>query len=479
MAGLLGSLHAAKSGMNVSQNSIQTTSHNINNMNTPGYSRQRVEQSAKSAYSYPGYNSSMGAGQLGTGVQANDVIRIRNTFYDFQFRSESHNYGDTRVKYDYYKNMESIFNEPSDTSISSSLNKFFNAWHELSKDPNSVGAKNVVVENAKYLANNITQVHGKLDNLQTSLDKQQGDMINDINRMISDLQELNKHIKIVEGSGKTPNDLLDQRDRILDDLSFKMDINNPDIKDAIESGKKFEVDSTTGNINIINDDKSVAKSLSADEISGELSSTITMNEELDKYKKQLGELSQGIANSVNKIYNNGISMDKDGFLVNDKGDFVDAEGNLVNEADKVEGKKLYEVEVDDEGNFVSMKINKDIEKDPAKLEMTADIALKMYNLKNEKITFGEAPNEKTMTINSFYNNIVQELGQASQTVIREEKNQSKILMDIDNSRLSVSGVSMDEEMINLIQFQHAYNASAKVISTIDSLLDVVVNGLVR
>jgi len=86
MAGLLGSLQSASSGMRVSQTSIQTTSHNINNMNTPEYSRQKVEQSASSAYSYPGYNSSLGAGQLGTGAQATDVVRIRNTFYDFQFQ---------------------------------------------------------------------------------------------------------------------------------------------------------------------------------------------------------------------------------------------------------------------------------------------------------------------------------------------------------------------------------------------------------
>ncbi|MEG0873439.1 MAG: flagellar basal body protein, partial [Clostridia bacterium] len=90
MSGLLGSLQSARSGMSVSQASIQTTSHNINNMNTPGYSRQRVEQSARSAYSYPGYNSTLGAGQLGTGVEATDVIRIRNSFYDFQYRNESH-----------------------------------------------------------------------------------------------------------------------------------------------------------------------------------------------------------------------------------------------------------------------------------------------------------------------------------------------------------------------------------------------------
>lgn len=435
MAGLLGSLHSARSGMNVSQISIQTTSHNINNMNTPGYSRQRVEQSASSAHSYPGYNSSMGAGQIGTGVQANDIKRVRNSFYDFQFRNESHQYGETSVKYDYYKSMENIFNEPSDNSISSSINNFFNGWHELSKDPDSVGAKNIVVENAKYLANNINKVYQKLDSLQDNLNKQQESMLKDVNNMLSSLEELEKNIKIIEGSGKTPNDLLDERDKILDELSFKININNNDVQDAIKDGSftKEELEK------LVTDKKNV---------SGELTGTVEMSRELDKYKNQLNDLSKGIADNVNKIYKNG------------------------------DDTKLNIFEFDKDGDPI-IKVNSDIEKDPSKLEMTSDKALKMYNLKNEKITIGEAPNEQEITINNFYNGIVQELGQSSQTVIRDEKNQSKLLSSIDNSRISVSGVSLDEEMANLIQFQHAYNASAKVVSTIDSLLDVVINGLIR
>ena len=84
-----------------------------------------------------------------------------------------------------------------------------------------------------------------------------------------------------------------------------------------------------------------------------------------------------------------------------------------------------------------------------------------------------------MSKNTFYNSIIQKMGNETQEIIRNEKNQSKILKDVDNSRLNVSGVTLDEEMINLVQFQHAYNASAKVISTIDSLLNVVINGLIR
>ena len=95
--------------------------------------------------------------------------------------------------------------------------------------------------------------------------------------------------------------------------------------------------------------------------------------------------------------------------------------------------------------------------------------------KKEKITI----DGEDITIGNYYNNIVQKLGNETKEVIRNEKNQSKLLEEIDNLRLNVSGVSLDEEMVNLIQFQHSYNASAKVISTIDSLLDVVVNSLVR
>lgn len=440
MAGLLGSLHSAKTGMTVSQTSIQTTSHNINNMNTPGYSRQRVEQSAKSAYSNPGFNSSLGAGQLGTGVEATNVIRIRNTFYDFQFRSESHNYGQTSVKYEYYKNMESIFNEPSDTAISSSLNNFFNSWHELSKDPNNVGAKNVVIENSKYLANNISQVYKKLDNLQTNLDKQFNETIKDIKGMLDELETLDKTIKVVEGSGKTPNDLLDDRDRILDELSFKIDLNSEAGKNVLEKIKNGDP--------LTDDDKETLANTS-----GELAGLVKMDKELDNYKDKINVLAQGIADSVNEIYKNGDDTKPDLFIV-------------ATDLEIKNGKPI-------------LSINEDIEKDPLSLEMTADIATQMYNLKDKKIEFGEDPNKVEMTINNFYNNTIQTLGEASQAAIKDESNQSKLLTSIDASRSSISGVSLDEEMVSLIQFQHAYNASAKVVSTIDSLLDVVINGLKR
>lgn len=425
MSGLLSTLNTAKSGMNVSQVAIQTTSHNISNINTPGYSRQRVNQSASSPYSMPGKNSNFGAGQIGTGAQIDDVTRIRNSFYDYQYRSESHQYGSTSVKYEYFKNIEGIFNEPSDTAISSSLNSFFNSWSELSKDPQSSGVKSVVIENGKYLSNSINSAFKRLESLEEGLDKQSEYIMGEVNSMLSQLDKLEKNIKIIQGSGKSPNDFLDQRDQLLDNLSFKLNINDKDVKATLK--KAYDAN---GKVTLDDLTKSGVK------ISGELEGALSMKEEINKYKDGLKQLANTITSNVNKAAGQEIFKAKDGELIS---------------------------------------INPEMLQEPEKINVTADIALKVYELKSEKVNI----NGKDMTINTFYNSMIQDLGQSSAAVIRDESNQSKLLENIDSSRSSVSGVSLDEEMISLVQLQHTYSANAKVMSTIDSLLDVVVNGLVR
>ena len=425
MSGLLSTLNTAKSGMNVSQVAIQTTSHNISNINTPGYSRQRVNQSASSPYSMPGKNSNFGAGQIGTGAQIDNVTRIRNSFYDYQYRSESHQYGSTSVKYEYFKNIEGIFNEPSDTAISSSLNSFFNSWSELSKDPQSSGVKSVVIENGKYLSNSINSAFKRLESLEEYLDKQSEYIMDEVNSMLSQLDKLEKNIKIIQGSGKSPNDFLDQRDQLLDNLSFKLNINDKDVKATLK--KAYDAN---GKVTLDDLTKSGVK------ISGELEGTLSMKQEINKYKDGLKQLSNTITSNVNKAAGQEIFKAKDGELIS---------------------------------------INPEMLQEPEKINVTADIALKVYELKSEKVNI----NGKDMTINTFYNSMIQDLGQSSAAVIRDESNQSKLLENIDSSRSSVSGVSLDEEMISLVQLQHTYSANAKVMSTIDSLLDVVVNGLVR
>lgn len=164
MAGLFSILNTANSGMNAHQKAIQTISHNISNLDTDGYSRQRTEFATNSPMYMPSLSNSIARGQLGTGVHVTDVTRARNSFYDYQFRAEAHKYGKTVSKYDYYNTIETILNEPSDYGISAGIDDFFKGWESLSKDINSDSKKSLVVENASNLATLISESYKKLDN---------------------------------------------------------------------------------------------------------------------------------------------------------------------------------------------------------------------------------------------------------------------------------------------------------------------------
>lgn len=431
MAGLMGTLHSAYTGMSVNQVAIQTTNQNITNMNNPGYTRQRVEQVAQRPYSNPGLTSSkLGAGQLGQGVQVSQITRIRNSFYDYQFRAENHKYGSLNVQNEYYSGMESIFNEPSDTSISASINTLFGTCNELGKDSNSVSAKNMFVENAKFLSNNLTTAYNKLNTYSESVNKQINSIVNDINTTLETLTELDRQIKIIESTDKNANDLLDTRDQLIDSLSSKIDLTNQDVRDALSDGK-LELDEIDGI-----------------DVSGELQGALNVSEKIQGYKDSIETLMNTIADEFNKIYK----------------DYPGAEDT----------KDLFVVSKDVDGNVI-MGVNSDIVENPSSIVMTADKANAIFKLRDKKITIDGVD----LTINNYYNNIVEDLGYAVQGTGKQLSNQSALLLNIDSARANESAVSLDEEMINLIQYQHAYSASAKVISTVDSLLDVVINGLIK
>lgn len=428
---LIGTLNTAVSGMTVSQVGINTTSHNLANVNTPGYVRQRVELETSRPLSQKGLGTNtLGVGQIGTGVSANSIIRIKNSFYDYQFRSESPSYGATVSKYNYLTNIETVFNEPSDTSISATLNNFFNSFNELAKDPNSLGAKNIVVESSKHLANSLNKIKGSIDNLQKECTKEQETLLQEVNKELSDLKELEKQIKIVQNAGDNPNDLMDRRDKILDSLSSKIDLNNANIDAALKDG-----------------------SLTLDEIKqygidGAIKGLQDVEEQIKGYSKQLGTLMSEISKQVNELY-------KDGLSGADAKDFFTLE--LTN------------------GEVSGISVNKEFTEDASNIKMTSEKADSLMKLK----TKGIQVDGKDTSLMDYYMGIVQDIGHNTQNIKKLEENQSKLLNNIDTNRWNIASVSQDEELVNLMQYQHAYSASAKVVSTVDNLLDVVINGLIR
>lgn len=604
MAGLFSTFNIGKSGINVSQSTINTTSHNISNSNTVGYTRQR----AKVVTSTPLSTGITGTGQMGTGAKVEAIERVRDTFIDYQVRSSNSKLGSVNIKNDILSQVEDIFNEPSDTGISSMVGKFFDSWQEVAKQPNSSNTRTVLAQNTLALTNALNSTYTKLEDLEENCQKQIKQNVVDVNTLLDKIDKINQEIKTVTASGETPNDLMDTRDNYLDQLSSIIGIstdnksyNGMDVK-ATDSGimvnstlvssdkmlsarlsyiSGIETDPNNSDIKVItyyklgdsttNGEKQTVRvvglsdedieSLTASRVlwadangqltradgypvkdgelinaqelmafkatTGEIAGNTEAQKDIREYKAHLNSLAKSLAFSINAVHSGLSSTNNAGgtpaydalpFFVNSDVARYDSSGNvsnisqLLDSESEITAKNItinkeilndvmkIKTKTHDCNFETSRENNIDAEGDGARASAIASLRDKLLRVQDFGDTinsredlfksskggatlsnFGMTISSNTtgMTFDSFYQDTIDKLGVAASAAISEVSTQTNILNNLENSRDSVSGVSLDEEMANLIQYQHAYSANAKVISTVGELLDVIINGLIR
>lgn len=221
MPGLFSIFNTAKSGLFSQQTAINVTSHNIANANTDGYSRQRADLVTTPPYTMPSMNSPASAGQLGTGVTVASIDRIRDIFLDYQVRVQMGVSGQYTAKDKYLTQVENALNEPTDTGISSLIQQFFSSWQDLSSSTENTST---VAQQAYQLTNSINSTYSQLTSIKTNTNTEIKNLVVDINGMLSQISKLNQQIKDVKISGQNPNDLMDSRDLLLDQLSSEFGI---------------------------------------------------------------------------------------------------------------------------------------------------------------------------------------------------------------------------------------------------------------
>ncbi|MDO5518824.1 MAG: flagellar hook-associated protein FlgK, partial [Clostridium sp.] len=228
MAGLFDTFTVAKRGLNVQQGAINTTSHNIANANTTGYSRQRVVIETTRPFGGMSKFDSAGPGQVGTGAHITSIMRIRDKFIDYQVRNETSKLGNYQVTSQFLSQVEDIFGEPSDTGIQTQFSEFYAAFQELAKTPDKSSARTVALQKASALADSLNHAYSQLEKKVTDAQELLQQNVTDINSMLNQINELNQQISDVCAVGQTPNDLLDRRDNLLDQLSsmFGIEIEN-------------------------------------------------------------------------------------------------------------------------------------------------------------------------------------------------------------------------------------------------------------
>ncbi|HHW36006.1 MAG TPA: flagellar hook-associated protein FlgK [Bacillales bacterium] len=217
-------LETARRGMMTQQAAIYVTGHNMANANTPGYTRQRVNFETTEPYPPASRNRPQIPGQMGTGVRAGDIQRIRDSFVDTQFRGENSKLGFWQAKAEMLTQMENIMNDPSDTGLAKSMDEFWNSLQDLAVEPQNNGARRVVRQRGIALANTFNYMHNSLKAIQKDYRNEIDISETQINSLLRQINQLNKQIGSIEPNGYLPNDLYDERDRLVDELSSLVNI---------------------------------------------------------------------------------------------------------------------------------------------------------------------------------------------------------------------------------------------------------------
>ncbi|WP_017756448.1 flagellar hook-associated protein FlgK [Calidifontibacillus oryziterrae] len=217
-------LNTAYRGLMTQQSALYVTGHNIANANTPGYTRQRVNFETTDAYPAPSRNRPNIPGQLGTGVQAGEIQRIRDHFLDIQYRGQNSKLGYWEARANAFSQIEDIMNELNNEGLANTIDKFWSALQDLSTEPNEEGTRRVVLQQGIAVADTFNYLSEQLQVVQKDYKNEIKVTAGKINSLIKQINSVNQQIKSIEPNGYLPNDLYDERDRLVDELSTYMNI---------------------------------------------------------------------------------------------------------------------------------------------------------------------------------------------------------------------------------------------------------------
>ena len=224
MSNTFSGLEIGRRALDYFRQSIETAGHNISNADLEGYSRQRVEASPTNPYAAVGFNSPGSPGQVGTGVGIDAITRIRDSFLDAQYLQESIDGGYWEAMSRTMEYLEMFVGEPSGTGLSASLDQFGQALHEFQKRPDSGPTREVLLQEAENLSSLIGQISKNFAEYRNSLNAEIELKVNEANSTIDRIAALNAQISRVQAMGNNPNDLMDKRDLLVEDLSRLLNV---------------------------------------------------------------------------------------------------------------------------------------------------------------------------------------------------------------------------------------------------------------
>ncbi len=456
MPGLFQGIELGKRALLSHQLYLQTVGHNIANVNTPGYSRQRVNLTT----TYPEHDAT---GSIGTGVTVSDIRHVRDLLLGAQFRRENKSLGQWSDKQRIMTQIEAVFAEPNDNTLSDLLNDFWNAWSDLSTDPRSNACRRAVIDSTSRLTARFHDMAGQLGSLSDALNREIVSLVADVNRLTSEIAALNGQIALLELGGQRANDLRDRQDYLIDDLSRIVDVNTVTQPNGqvlvmigalavVDGAKHTEVGTVSFNDRGFLKHRLVLQDsdITVRNTNGRLKGLLDARDDIiPGYLAELDDLARGLVQQVNAVHETGFGLD----------------GSA--------GRPFFDETF---SGAASIRLNPLLVDNLDRIAASATgqvgdnaIALEIQGLRDRLLAGGG-----TATLNDYYNSVVGKLGMEAREAQELAGNYELLVHQILNARESVQGVSLDEEMANMVRLQHAYDAAARVITTMDEALDTVI-----
>ena len=457
---IYGMFNVASTALMTQQKALDVTANNIANVNTEGYSRQRLNMVQNEPVRYEG-------GTLGTGVQADRYIqRVYDQFVNAQLAESESLSGRWDAELETLQKAELMFDETSGYGLNDALAQFWNSWQELSNTPSGYTERATLIGDTQNLTMILNNLSEGLSEVQSDSDKSIVAAVDKINTLTSEIAELNLKIVEIEAGGHSANEFSDARDMKLKELSSLIDINSFEDADGyltitsvdgntlVDRTSSWELtthENTDGLQDVFWISSSGAEENITDGIStGKLKGWIKARDEtIVDYKDRLDEFAGTLISEINSLHNTGNTLEGttgvDYFTGTDASD-ITVNTDIVNNSNLIAAALTTEAVPGGNGNAI-------------------DIAALQTSL---------TMSTNTATFDDFYNALAGDVGSGVALAQTNSDHQSAVSLQLSTYREEISGVSLDEEMIALVQFQSAYNAAAKLVTTVDEMLDSLI-----
>jgi len=463
MSSLFGSLSIALRSLLAQQGALGTVTNNIANANTPGYSRQRPVLREEA----PIFNGHL---VLGDGVTLESIRSIRDRILELRLHQETQHQERLDAFLGAMRQVEALFNETEGIGLESVLSKFFDSLQALSVNPSSLPLRQGVLTAAENLAAAFRQTTGNLSTIRLGLDRAITQGVGEANRLAAEIANLNGQIAALETTGQDAGALVDRRNLAIRDLSGLVDVaiidstgggltitttnGTPLVAGITSLPLDAQLDSATGMQHVFSQGTDITSALNGGKIAGLIEAR---DSAIPSVQADLDNLAANLASAVNTVHRNGFDLSGS------------AGGDLfVPFVPLAPGSNA--------GAAASFALALT---DPAQVAASSDGTLgsngtlmALLALRNQAVVAGQRPVE-------FYSNLVFRIGDRISDASAELEAENLVLKQLENQRSAISGVSLDEEATNLIRYQRAFEAAARVIAMVDELTSTTLNMLGR